>query len=960
MPITELELEQLISLDRKELRCSRKNLTHEDLKLICSFLENHKTIKSLYVFWNKIDDEGAKILAKNKTLTSLYIGSNQIGDEGVKALAQNPTLTLLELTGNPFGNKGAEALAQSETLLSVDVTGSKIDKKGVEALAGSKSLTAFSIRGDLVDEKTAKMLAANPRLTSLDLTGNPIGIEGLKALAQNKKLTSLNLSGTKIGDEGAEILAQNLTLNALDLMGIGLSDKGVKALAQNPTLTSLKLAGNKISPEGAKFLAENKTLRKLHLPFNKIGDKGAEALAKNETLTELEVRNNQISEVGAKALAQNPILKTLDIAENLIGEKGGKALAENKTLTSLDVCMTSIGEEAGNALANNPTLKTLYVHKEDVGTHVINTLLNSKTLASLYVSGNKYFELSNAQDYFRTNEGQDSRLFNTWYANLDVQRIVWFIYQEELAKKATLLAQDTLDPSQNPYLDPFVFFDGLESFSFNEVMTLSKKLLLDSNKSYFPIIFKPELGSAHYMSGILRKELDGSFTFFLFNPLGYPDEEAKKRAQSRLELPSTTEVGGMKLIMCPYEIQSLSKDEGSLVSCGPLCIQFIEYALQHPEWITNLNEQFDLPEELMHYTKDSPPQYKAGVETLRAAHDELLGKIPNDALDEIDNFYAPMTQYFIDGLSKTIPIDDEDASSYEYEYADEDYLLSDTEGEHPPKQPDAKPATNISEDFVWRLKDYLKLRNKRFLVKDTLDSRDKTKRDALVNHIIEQLNLFDKARDDKKALIQKELIKKLTEAIDKYPGIHLRTILSQLTLVLMEPTPQEDFSETSKNILKNQEKTAPIYVRKVHELYKNIQSFYNYALKLETDPGHKDLTVRRLAEQLKGDLDYFISQHDQTLPDQDSFNNFKIKFITRLYSQDETIRAEGYHWRTFAFNLLLGIISLGIAIGAKAIHSKLTYGEVRLFAAPKNEGQKQLDELEQQADDLLKPDHPSL
>jgi hypothetical protein len=974
MPITQLELEQLVSSDGKELRCSGKKLTKKDLKLICSFLDSHKSIKSLYVFWNNIDDEGAKILAENKTLTSLYIGSNEIGNGGIKALAQNKAFTLLDVTNNRFDNEGTKSLAQSETLVSLNVAGNKINKEGIKALAQNKSLTSLEL-GNCVDKESAKILAANTTLTSLVLPGSPIGIGGLEALAENKTLTFLNVGGPKFGDQGAEILAKNTTLRALHIDSSNLSPKGAKALAQNATLTSLSVSENEIGSQGAKFLAENKTLTHLYVSFNQIGDEGAIALAKNKNLTCLNVRGNQISEVGAKALAKNEFLKSLDIAENLIREEGGKALAENKTLTSLDVGMTKMGGEAGKAIANNTFLKTLYIHSEDVDSNTVNALINSNSLNLLYVDGHKIINriemLTKAQDDFRNSEHKDSRLFNTWYANLDVQRIVWFIYQNELAKKASALSQTELHPDQNPYLDPFVFFDGLDAIPFDSVMAFCKEQLIQSSKNYFPIIFKPELGSAHYMAAILRKEPDGSVTFFLFNPLGYSDEETKKRAKRRLNIPDTAEeVGGMKLIMSPHQIQSSVKDGGPLVSCGPITIEFIKHALQHPEWIDNLDEQFNLPAYLEQYKNDSQEHYKQRLEAVRSEHDQLLGKMPNEILESIEDFYAPLAQHFLNTVVPPKPTSSEEYSSdEEYSYGEDpdgkEFYNTDGEIEYstPPDANSEKPSAsksvkqddpipesrqNLVEHLKKQLNSYQQQRNERFYIKDKLDPRDQKKRAELIRELSEELDVFIASGDSK------NLIQKITEQFDNYPGIYLKTTLSQIALSLIQPTPADDYSEKAKTILEQHQEAQSIYVIKIKELYQKIEILEEYACKLKN--AKEIQAVNTLASELKKDMDYFVSQHDKSLPDKDSFNHFKTKFKFRLHSQD-VLMSKREKWYALALNILVGVVSLGIVLGVKAIHSKRKYGELEFFAEKSNKRLK-LEKIEKRLEQLEFPDPP--
>src|SRR4051812_25595670 len=68
-------------------------------------------IRELYIGYNSIGDEGAKVLSLNSTITSLYVGSNSIGEEGAKVLSLNTTITSLDLNSNKIGGEGAKALS---------------------------------------------------------------------------------------------------------------------------------------------------------------------------------------------------------------------------------------------------------------------------------------------------------------------------------------------------------------------------------------------------------------------------------------------------------------------------------------------------------------------------------------------------------------------------------------------------------------------------------------------------------------------------------------------------------------------------------------------------------------------------------------------------------------------------------------------------------------------------------
>ncbi|HAU0232671.1 TPA: hypothetical protein ACT9K7_003244 [Legionella pneumophila] len=261
--------------------------------------------------------------------------------------------------------------------------------------------------------------------------------------------------------------------------------------------------------------------------------------------------------------------------------------------------------------------------------------------------------MTKAQEQFVSRDKEDSRDFNVWYHNDDTQRLVWALYQKALKQdRAPLLKQK--------YLEPYVFFDGIDHCSFtdrspfNEVMNATKERLLQSNKLYLPIIFKPELGGAHYMAGILRKEKDNRVTFFLFNPLGYPNEEARIKAKKRLELESTSAIGDMKLVMSPHTVQSSVKDGTKLVSCGPLSIAFVDFALNNPDWVESLDEDFRIPEFLLFYKNADLTDYVEGIKKIRQSHYELLSNVSDEDLSKqrIEDFYIEGNKFTLSALEK--------------------------------------------------------------------------------------------------------------------------------------------------------------------------------------------------------------------------------------------------------------------------------------------------------------------
>jgi len=188
-------------------------------------------------------------------------------------------------------------------------------------------------------------------------------------------------------------------------------------------------------------------------------------------------------------------------------------------------------------------------------------------------------------------------------------------------------------------------------------------------------------------------------------------------------------------------------------------------------------------------------------------------------------------------------------------------------------------------------------------------------------------------------------------------NIQIRTSLCQMTLALSNPThdPLEPkqrnllISKIAINILdslkrKNND-VSMYYTNEINKLYNNIGI-------MQDNTPKKNLLIHTLLDNLRSDLDSFISLHQDKNPGQfkDLYNAFKPIFYARLHSQDVAL-SKHKSWKSFAINLLIGFMTLGIALGIKAVHSRYTTGQVTLFAR-KTDEQKNIESMDQSLDDL--------
>lgn len=215
------------------------------------------------------------------------------------------------------------------------------------------------------------------------------------------------------------------------------------------------------------------------------------------------------------------------------------------------------------------------------------------------------------------------------------------------------------------------------------------------------------------------------------------------------------------------------------------------------------------------------------------------------------------------------------------------------------------------------LEAYQTARRQRFAIKDRITAQDKIDRETFISDLCDECHFLTDGKND--------LIKKIHEGIAKYPGDHFQTTLQQCLLKLMgDDTPEKNCYTQAQDILFKKQSSAPAYVASVKKLYTKIQAMTAYASQL---PEAEITVIKNLAGQLQQDLSMFICQP----ANQASFERFQLKFHASLHSQD-VVMGQQETWNSFAWNLFLGVISMGTALGIKAICSKVSTGVCTLFA----------------------------
>ncbi|PJD94275.1 MAG: hypothetical protein CK424_00165 [Legionella sp.] len=237
--------------------------------------------------------------------------------------------------------------------------------------------------------------------------------------------------------------------------------------------------------------------------------------------------------------------------------------------------------------------------------------------------------MTRAQKEFSSRDGQDSREFNTWYHNEDVQRLIWQMYQN--------LSQY----QKNRFHKPYVFYDGLDATTtLDKLLSICHDTLSNSDLKYLPFIVKP-MNSAHYYAGFVHKNPN---YIYIFDPLGSRIKNSKFR--DFFHVSSSDKIRDLHLIVSSESVQNKAYED-RLASCGPLCVEFLNYIMQNPDAIPlDLFPSSIIPEQFDRLIKCDKDTYEAEIMAIRNEHYSYLGHLSNTQLSsqEFAEFYAKLTK----------------------------------------------------------------------------------------------------------------------------------------------------------------------------------------------------------------------------------------------------------------------------------------------------------------------------
>lgn len=217
------------------------------------------------------------------------------------------------------------------------------------------------------------------------------------------------------------------------------------------------------------------------------------------------------------------------------------------------------------------------------------------------------------------------------------------------------------------------------------------------------------------------------------------------------------------------------------------------------------------------------------------------------------------------------------------------------------------------------------------------------------------------------------VLDKLAEGNAKFSGVHLRTLLNQLTVKILDlerkhrqqALPQAEIvpvlsmlpgvkisseHERARDLFHSIPRTKENrpFVQAITDIYRQIILLNRYVDKYIGKDSPDGKAIKQLAKELRGDVDRFVLEkpHQKNKGEAaESYKAFQEIFKARLHSQDVVIRRHLSVWPVIA-NIGIGVATLGVALGIKLIHSKSTQGRYFLFFDNAKSMQRRVEKLE--------------
>ena len=344
-----IEVVKIIQMNKtiQNLGISCSIMSSSKISFISDCLKINSTLCKLYLYNNKITNEGAKTLAVaiqiNTTLQELDISKNWISKEGVmrilEACTKNRTLHKLVCTHNNLSKSGLAAI--NEYIRKENAV--QIFDASWNSLCGEDNQLAFKTTLDVQQ----KLQTGDNIKEEIWYVNNITEPKFVKEFLQCclEDVQHVDVAGVTMTDYQMSIFCNCLLTNStLIELNLSITDEQkievVKIIQMNKTIQNLGISCSIMSSNKISFISDslkiNSTLGKLYLYNNKITNEGVKTLAVaiqiNTTLQELDISKNWISKEGVmrivEACTKNRTLHKLVCTHNNLSKSGLAAISE--------------------------------------------------------------------------------------------------------------------------------------------------------------------------------------------------------------------------------------------------------------------------------------------------------------------------------------------------------------------------------------------------------------------------------------------------------------------------------------------------------------------------------------------------------------------------------------------------------------------------------------------------------
>ena len=149
-------------------------------------------VKSIFLSFRPVTDEGLKLLTHFKNVRSLSLSGKGITDLGLKELTSFPQLQKLDLNYTAVTSDGLQQLSALTSLTSLNLSNTDVTDERLDALANLTQLQSLDLSKTQVSDKGVKHLMNLKSLTSLKVYRSrvtKIGLDRLRAALPNCTIT---------------------------------------------------------------------------------------------------------------------------------------------------------------------------------------------------------------------------------------------------------------------------------------------------------------------------------------------------------------------------------------------------------------------------------------------------------------------------------------------------------------------------------------------------------------------------------------------------------------------------------------------------------------------------------------------------------------------------------------------------------------------------------------------------